>query len=90
MTSLFSFFDFSIDQFNRNEFVFLCRDTLKTSPEFVQRIYESILKECKKESLIYRSMAIRVLALFAAEYQFQIYELFWIWFEKAFKQPVSF
>ena len=63
---------------------------MKTSPELVQRVYESVLKECKKESLIYRSMAIRVLSLFAAEYQFHIYELCWGWFEKAFKQPVSF
>lgn len=76
-----------VDFFHRG-FFFLFRETLKISPQLVQRVYESVLKECKKESLTYRSMAIRVLALFASEYQFQIYELFWGWFEKAFKQPV--
>lgn len=55
----------------------------------MQRIYETILKECKKQSLKYRSVAIRVLALLADEYNFQVYELFWTWFEKAFKQPVN-
>jgi hypothetical protein len=69
--------------------IFIFRDLLKTSPDLIQRIYESILKECKKESLKYRSIAIRVLSLLADEYNFQIYELFWIWFEKAFKQPVN-
>ncbi|CAF0777859.1 unnamed protein product [Adineta steineri] len=64
-----------------------CKDTLKTSPDLIQRIYECILKECKKESLTYRSIAIRVLSLLADEYNFQVYELFWIWFEKALKQP---
>jgi hypothetical protein len=65
------------------------RDLLKISPDLIQRIYETILKECKKQSLTYRSVAIRVLALFAEEYNFQIYELFWTWFEKALKQPVN-
>ena len=67
----------------------LCRGLLKSSPDLIQRIYENILKECKKELLTYRSIAIRVLSLFADEYNFQIYELFWTWFEKAFKQPVN-
>lgn len=62
---------------------------MKTSPDLIQRIYENILKECKKESLTYRSIAIRVLSLLADEYNFQVYELFWTWFEKAFKQPVN-
>jgi hypothetical protein len=70
-------------------YIFIFRDLLKTSPDLVQRIYESILKECKKELISYRSVAIRVLSLFADEYNFQIYELFWTWFEKAFKQPVK-
>jgi len=69
--------------------IFIFRDLLKTSPDLIQRIYESILKECKKESLKYRSIAIRVLSLLADEYNFQIYELFWTWFEKAFKQAVN-
>ncbi|CAF4579027.1 unnamed protein product, partial [Rotaria sp. Silwood2] len=64
-----------------------CKATLKTSPDLVQRTYESILKECKKESLQYRSVAIRVLSLLADEYNFQAYELYWTWFEKTFKQP---
>jgi hypothetical protein len=68
---------------------FFRRDLLKTSPDRIQRIYETILKECKKESLIYRSVAIRVLSLFAQEYNFHIYDLFWTWFEKALKQPVN-
>jgi hypothetical protein len=68
---------------------FLYRDSLKPSPDLIQRIYEHILKECKKDSLPYRSIAIRVLSIFAEEYNFQIYELFWTWFEKAFKQPVN-
>lgn len=62
---------------------------MKTSPDLVQRIYEHILKECKKELLSYRSVAIRVLSLLADEYNFQVYQLFWKWFEKAFKQPVN-
>lgn len=62
---------------------------MKTSPDLIQRIYEQILKECKKELLSYRSVAIRVLSLLADEYHFQVYELFWTWFEKAFKQPVN-
>jgi hypothetical protein len=68
---------------------FIFSESLKTSPDLVQRVYESVLKECKKESLIYRSVAIRVLSLLADEYNFQIYQLFWTWFEKAFKQPVN-
>ncbi|CAM4762842.1 unnamed protein product [Rotaria magnacalcarata] len=62
-------------------------DSLKTSSDLVQRVYEHILKECKKESLKYRSIAIRVLSLLADEYNFQVYELFWTWFEKTFKLP---
>jgi hypothetical protein len=69
--------------------IFIFRDLLKTSPDLVQRIYEHILKECKKDSLPYRSVAIRVLSLIADEYNFQVYELFWTWFEKAFKQSVN-
>ncbi|CAF3337781.1 unnamed protein product [Rotaria sp. Silwood1] len=42
-----------------------CKDSLKTSSDLVQRIYENILKECKKQSLQYRSVAIRVLSLLA-------------------------
>ncbi|CAF5216479.1 unnamed protein product, partial [Rotaria magnacalcarata] len=64
-------------------------DSLKTSSDLVQRVYEHILKECKKESLKYRSIAIRVLSLLADEYNFQVYELFWTWFEKTFKLPVN-
>ncbi|CAF0878137.1 unnamed protein product [Rotaria sordida] len=63
-----------------------CKDSLKSSSDLVQRIYENILKECKKQSLKYRSVALRVLSLLADEYNFQVYELFWTWFEKAFKQ----
>ena len=65
------------------------RDLLQISPELVQRLYEALLKECKKESLTYRSVAIRVLSIFAHRFDFSIYELFWSWFEKAFKLPVS-
>ncbi|CAF3969356.1 unnamed protein product, partial [Rotaria sp. Silwood1] len=64
-------------------------DSLKTSSDLVQRIYENILKECKKQSLQYRSVAIRVLSLLADQYNFQVYDLFWTWFEKTFKQPVN-
>ncbi|CAF4748753.1 unnamed protein product, partial [Rotaria sp. Silwood1] len=64
-----------------------CKDSLKTSSDLVQRIYENILKECKKQSLQYRSVAIRVLSLLADQYNFQVYDLFWTWFEKTFKQP---
>jgi len=72
------------------QYIFLFfRDLLITSPDLVQRIYEHILKECKKESISYRSVAIRVLSLLADEYNFQVYELFWTWFEKAFKQSVK-
>ncbi|UJR33845.1 hypothetical protein I4U23_021268 [Adineta vaga] len=66
-----------------------CKDSLKTSPDLIQRIYDHILKECKKELLTYRSIAIRVLSLLADQYDFQVYELFWTWFEKALKQPDS-
>lgn len=72
---------------------FLClifREPLRGSTELVQRLYESILKECKKESLTYRSRAIRVLSLLADEYHFQVYELFWSWLEKTFRPPVKF
>jgi hypothetical protein len=68
---------------------FFFRDLLRKSPDLIQRIYEQILKECKKQSLNYRSVAIRVLSLLADQYNFQIYELFWTWFEKALKKPVN-
>ena len=65
------------------------RNELQSSTDLVQRIYDTIGKECKKDALIYRSMAIRVLGLLANDYSFEIYDLFWTWFEKAFKLPVS-
>ncbi|CAF0847110.1 unnamed protein product [Adineta ricciae] len=64
-----------------------CKDVFKILPDLIRRIYEQILKECKKESLTYRSVAIRVLSLLADQYHFHVYELFWTWFEKALKQP---
>ncbi|CAF0730187.1 unnamed protein product [Didymodactylos carnosus] len=66
-----------------------CKIVLKTRVDLVNRIYEQILKECKKEALPYRTVAIELLASLADDYQFNVYALFWTWFEKAFKQELN-
>lgn len=86
----FSFSLRKIDEIRRFflSFVFH-RNPLRSSADLLQRFYDVIEKECKKESLAYRSMAIRVLSLLADEFQFEVFHLFWIWFEKAFKPEVK-